>query len=142
MTNINLEHPDYAARKYMWRKYRDLYAGGEQMKLNASEYLTRRQKEPHDVYSERLGRVFYENYTGSIIDWYAATLFRREPQIIDGTGLAGYTELDLRAAWFWKRFEFSLTGQNLLHASHVEFGAADQRGGIQCSLLARITWRQ
>ena len=39
----------------------------------------RRQKEPADVYGERLSRVFYENYIGSIIDWYAATLFRREP---------------------------------------------------------------
>ena len=28
---------------------------------------------------ERLTRVFYENYVGSIVDWYAATLFRREP---------------------------------------------------------------
>ena len=28
---------------------------------------------------ERLSRVFYENYIGSIIDWYAATLMRREP---------------------------------------------------------------
>ncbi len=82
MTNINLEHPDYVARKYMWRKYRDLYAGGEQLKNNATDYLTRRQKEPPDVYSERLGRVFYENYVGSIIDWYAATLFRREPQLL------------------------------------------------------------
>jgi iron complex outermembrane receptor protein len=70
------------------------------------------------------------------------TRIRREPQIVDGTGLAGYTELELRAAWFWKRFEFSLTGQNLLHKSHVEFGAPDQRGGIQRSVLARITWRQ
>jgi len=86
VTNINTEHPDYAARKHMWRKYRDLYAGGEQMKQNATEYLTRRQKEPLDVYSERLGRVFYENYTGSIVDWYAATLFRREPQLlVEGT---------------------------------------------------------
>ena len=63
----------------MWRKYRDLYAGGEQLKTNAAEYLTPRQKEPPDVYSERLSKVFYENYVGSIIDWYAATLFRREP---------------------------------------------------------------
>src|SRR4051794_5731990 len=66
----------------MWRKYRDLYVGGEQLKGNASEYLTPRQKEPADVYSERLSRVFYENYVGSIIDWYAATLFRREPQLL------------------------------------------------------------
>ena len=30
MTNINVEHPEYKTRKAMWRKYRDLYAGGEQ----------------------------------------------------------------------------------------------------------------
>src|SRR4051794_2867681 len=70
------------SRKGMWRKYRDLYVGGEQMKGNASEYLTQRQKEPSDVYGERLSRVFYENYIGSIIDWYSATLFRREPQVL------------------------------------------------------------
>ena len=45
----------------------------------------RRQKEPLDVYQERLTRVFYENYLGSIVDWYTATLFRREP-VIDLTG--------------------------------------------------------
>jgi len=34
--------------------------------------------------------VFYENYIGSIIDWYAATLMRREPVITyDGPNEAG-----------------------------------------------------
>ena len=42
----------------------------------------RRQKEPAQVYQERLQRVFYENYIGSIIDWYAATLMRREPVLL------------------------------------------------------------
>ena len=56
-----------------------LYAGGEQIRANATEYLIRRNKEPGEVYGERLSRVFYENYAGSIIDWYAATVFRREP---------------------------------------------------------------
>lgn len=79
MFDINQEHPEYAARKATWRKYRDLYVGGEQLKANATEYLIRRQREPGDVYAERLSRVFYENYIGSIVDWYAATLFRREP---------------------------------------------------------------
>ena len=81
MENINIEHPDFVARKATLRRYRDLYAGGEQLKRHAAEYLTRRHKEPMDVYNERLDRVFYENYIGSIIDWYAATLFRREPQL-------------------------------------------------------------
>lgn len=90
MQNIDQKHPDYAARRPMWQRYRDMYVGGEQIKNNASEYLSRRQMEPADVYSERLARVFYENYIGSIIDWYAATLFRREPVLhLEGNNPAG-----------------------------------------------------
>src|SRR4051812_37948590 len=79
MDIINREHPEYVAKKQMWKKYRDLYSGGEQMREQACEYLVRRSKEPNEVYQERICRVFYENYIGSIIDWYAATLLRREP---------------------------------------------------------------
>lgn len=82
MLEINIEHPDYVANKATWSSYRDLYAGGEQLKANAAQYLVRRQKEPLDVYSERLTRVFYQNYVGSIVDWYCATLFRREPMVM------------------------------------------------------------
>lgn len=78
-SHIEQEHPDYSAKAGMWRKYRHLYAGGEEFRKNAGEYLVRRHKEPMDVYSERLTRVFYENYLGSIIDWYTATLVRKEP---------------------------------------------------------------
>jgi len=81
MVNIDREHPEYIARKAMWKQYRDLYAGGERLRQNASDYLVRRQKEPAPVYQERLNRVFYENYIGSIIDWFAATLMRREPML-------------------------------------------------------------
>ncbi|MFB3777243.1 MAG: hypothetical protein ACE141_06505 [Bryobacteraceae bacterium] len=106
MFDIDREHPDYTARKATWRKYRDLYAGGEQFKANAAEYLIRRHREPLDVYYERLHRVFYENYLGSIVDWYAATLFRREPilsfQGPSETGRAFYAEFvedcDLRGS--------------------------------------------
>jgi hypothetical protein len=77
--NITHEHPEYAAKRGMWRQYRDLYAGGAQFIASADQYLVRRQKEPGDVYIERLRRSFYENYVGSIVDWYTATLFRREP---------------------------------------------------------------
>lgn len=78
-------HPDFAAKRTMWRRYADLYAGGEQLRSRAAEYLIQRHKEPADVYYERLHRVFYENYIGSIIDWFAATLLRREP-VIQFTG--------------------------------------------------------
>src|SRR5580698_2627556 len=82
MENITPDHPDYIARKAMWEQYEDLYAGGEQLRAHATQYLVRRHKEPADVYMERLNRVFYENYLGSIIDWYAATLMRRDPALI------------------------------------------------------------
>ncbi len=86
MVNINREHPEYAARKAMWRQYQDLYAGGERFRLNAAQYLLRRNREPGQIYQERLERVFYENYIGSIVDWYAATLMRREPMLtFEGT---------------------------------------------------------
>ncbi len=90
MENISREHPEYVAHKAMWTKYRDLYAGGEQLRQNAGQYLVRRSKEPGEVYQERLERVFYENYVGSAIDWYAATLMRREPAILcEGANDAG-----------------------------------------------------
>jgi hypothetical protein len=90
MWNIDKEHPEYIAHRAMWSKYRDLYSGGERMRQHASEYLVRRSKEPGDVYAERLDRAFYENYIGSIIDWYAATLMRREPVILfEGPNEAG-----------------------------------------------------
>ena len=84
METINREHPEYVARKAIWRQYKDLYTGGEQLRSNASLYLVRRHKEPGDIYLERLARVFYENYVGSIIDWYAATLMRCAPGVILG----------------------------------------------------------
>lgn len=80
--NIDREHPDYVARKAMWKQYNDLYAGGERLRANAAEYLIRRHREPAEVYGERLNRIFHENYIGSIIDWYAATLMRREPAVM------------------------------------------------------------
>ncbi len=86
---INREHPEYAARRMMWRQYKDLYAGGEDLRRHAAEYLVRRHKEPTQIFMERLGRVFYENYIGSIIDWYAATLMHRPPSVlIDGNDAA------------------------------------------------------
>jgi hypothetical protein len=84
METINREHPEYVARKAIWMQYRDLYAGGEQLRANASLYLVRRHKEPGDIYLERLSRVFYQNYVGSIIDWYAATLMRCQPVLMLG----------------------------------------------------------
>jgi len=78
---INTEHHEYKARNALWKQYRDLYTGGAQFKAQAGNYLIQRNREPMGVYQERLNRAFYENYIGSIVDWYAATLFRREPVV-------------------------------------------------------------
>jgi hypothetical protein len=105
---INREHPEYASRKTMWRRYRDLYAGGEQLREHASEYLARRHKEPNEIYVERLSRVFYQNYIGSIVDWYAATLMRRAPVVT-------YDSLGASAKRFYAAFsaDCDFKGTNL-----------------------------
>jgi iron complex outermembrane receptor protein len=66
---------------------------------------------------------------------------RRDPQIVSGEGISGYTELDLRAAYQWNGFEFAVALQNLLHDHHLEFGAPAQRGEIERSVLATVAWR-
>jgi hypothetical protein len=90
MFDIDQEHPAYRARKAAWKMYRDLYTGGDQLRQHAQDYLIRRQREPGDVYAERVSRVFYENYIGSIVDWFAATLFRTEPLLtLEGSNESG-----------------------------------------------------
>ncbi|MDQ2639929.1 MAG: TonB-dependent receptor [Pseudomonadota bacterium] len=66
---------------------------------------------------------------------------RREPQIVSGEGIDGYTDLDLRLAWSRRQLEFVLALQNLLHHDRVEFGAPEQRGGVERSLRATLIWR-
>jgi hypothetical protein len=126
-SHIEQEHPDYTAKSRMWRRYRDLYAGGEQFRGNASEYLLRRQKEPVEVYQERLARVFYENYLGSIIDWYTATLVRREP-ILEFAGtnepakdfFARFTQnCDLRGTTLTQFFKQQITEALVCGKSYV-----------------------
>ena len=127
MFEINREHPEYRAQSDVWAKYRDLYVGGEQMIRNADRYLVARQNEPGDVYGERLRRAFYENYIGSIIDWYAATLFRREPVLtFEGTderGRAFYNEFaedcDLRGSSLSEFFRRQLVNALVLGKSYV-----------------------
>ena len=94
MTNhvidITQEHPDYAVRKPVYQRYRDLYTGGEDFHSRITDYLLPKQKEPSDVFRERLRRAYYENYLGSIIDWYAATLFRTEAMVaVEGSNETG-----------------------------------------------------
>jgi iron complex outermembrane receptor protein len=54
----------------------------------------------------------------------------------------GYTELDLRLGWqATAALQFSLSGQNLLHAHHAEFNPPGSRREIPRSVYAKATWR-
>lgn len=66
---------------------------------------------------------------------------RRDPQIVSGEGIKGYTDLDLRLAYSRRQLELVLALQNLLHHDRLEFGAPDQRGGVERSLRATLIWR-
>jgi hypothetical protein len=111
----------------MWSRYRDIYEGGEQFRANAAEYLVRRSREPNDVYAERLNRVFYENYAGSIIDWYAATLLRREPVLLfegnDERGKKFYNifaeDCDLKGTNFSEFFRQQFTKAMVYGQTHI-----------------------
>jgi hypothetical protein len=120
----------------MWRRFRDLYAGGEQFRKNAAEYLVHRQKEGPEVYQERLERVFYENYLGSIVDWYTATLVRREPTLeFSGSNdrarafFADFTQnCDLRGSTLTQFFKQQMTEALVCGKSYivVDFPRSDR----------------
>lgn len=141
MIDIDREHPEYLALKHVWRRYRDLYIGGERLKLHAQEYLLPRQREPGDVYTERLSRVFYENYIGSIVDWYAATLFRREPVVtFDGRNararefFAGLMdEVDLQGTGLSEFFRQQFVESLITGASYVlvDFPRTEAKAGTR-----------
>lgn len=64
------------------------------------------------------------------------------PEVVDGTGDPGYQELDLNAIWHaTPHVTLSLEGSSLLHASHVEFGDAEERSAIKRSVYGRVTWQ-
>lgn len=65
---------------------------------------------------------------------------RRDPQIPTGEGIGSYTELDLRIARAWQRIQVALSGRNLLHDHHAEFGAPAQRGEIERSVFLSVEW--
>jgi hypothetical protein len=137
MIDIDREHPEYTALKHVWRRYRDLYIGGERLKLHAQEYLLPRQREPGDVYTERLGRVFYENYIGSIVDWYSATLFRREPVVtFDGASAffgAFVDDIDLKGTSLGDFFRAQFVESLISGASYVlvDFPRSSEKAGTR-----------
>jgi hypothetical protein len=127
MIEIDREHNSYKHHLRTLRTYRDLYAGGFEFKARVTHYLQQRQKEPADIYLERVHRAFYENYIGSIVDWYSATLFRREPSLQFDGGLdadRGFLsefveDCDLRGSKLSNFFRLCFTDSLVTGQSHV-----------------------
>ena len=67
---------------------------------------------------------------------------RRMPEVVTGTGIDAYTELDVRVGWRASdQLELAMIGQNLLDDAHAEFGQPERRGEIERSVLLKATWR-
>lgn len=61
---------------------------------------------------------------------------------ITNQAVPGYAEMDLRLAWqIDPAWEFSVVGQNLLHAHHPEFNPPGSRREIQRSVYGKTSWR-
>ena len=61
---------------------------------------------------------------------------------IDISSVPGYTEADLRLGWRpTPAWEFSLLGQNLLHARHPEFNPPGSRRELQRALFGKASWQ-
>jgi iron complex outermembrane receptor protein len=66
---------------------------------------------------------------------------RQLPTITDGTGIEGYTELDVHLAWRARpNLQFSVVGQNLLDDNHIEFGTPGARGAIERGVYGKVAW--
>ncbi|MCA1856325.1 TonB-dependent receptor [Massilia oculi] len=72
----------------------------------------------------------------------AADLMLRRVARLPQPALPGYHELDARIAWQARPgLELAVSGRNLLHARHPEFGAADVRQLAERSVFASVTLR-
>lgn len=81
VAQLNAQHPEYVMYSDMMRSIELLSASGGQLKAHADRFLVKRTKEPHDVYQERVSLFVDDGMLGSILGWYAAKLFRRDPSI-------------------------------------------------------------
>lgn len=66
---------------------------------------------------------------------------RHLPDIVDGSGLPDYSELDVRLAKrLTPELELSLVGKNLLRDHHPEFGTPEARGEIERAVYAKLAY--
>ena len=121
-----------------WR----LHGGFTEMRINihrqpGSTDGTNGSGESHDPNRHLVLRSAFEPVSRLQVD----STFRFVSEIANQR-LPGYAELDLRLAWQPKpSLEFSVTGQNLLHDRHAEFGTPTSRQEIARSVYGKVVWR-
>jgi iron complex outermembrane receptor protein len=77
-----------------------------------------------------------------LADDLQADLMLRRVGSLPRPEVPAYTELDVRMAWQPRpNLELSVTGQNLLHANHAEFGAPGTRQVFERSLQLKLALR-
>lgn len=79
VADLDRKHPDYEAEAPDWELLGLLYAGGSEAKGRADLFLTRRPKEPAEVYAARCRRFAYRNILSQAVGWYISALFSEQP---------------------------------------------------------------
>jgi iron complex outermembrane recepter protein len=68
-------------------------------------------------------------------------LYLRRVDALKNQPVPAYTEMDIHVSWVpVENFELSVTGNNLLHARHAEFGPPTNRNVISRSILFGFRW--
>lgn len=78
---IDKKHAKWERFAGLWQKYRAMAEGGWRLEEVAEQFVTRRPKEPQDVYRERTKSFTAETPLGNGLTWYEAALFGRSPQV-------------------------------------------------------------
>lgn len=80
---LDREHEHYQACSSTWKQLETLCCGGYRVKREVSSLLMKRPKERTEIFVERGNRLCYQDILGTIVGWYGAKLFQREPQVTD-----------------------------------------------------------
>jgi hypothetical protein len=90
--SLDRKHPVYASLSATRRTLDLLSDGGSTLRNAAGEFLTRKPKEPREIWDLRLKAFTYENILGPILDWYRARMagchseisLTRKDQVLEG----------------------------------------------------------
>ncbi len=89
---IDGRNPDYQERINDWTILDLMNEGGLKLRRNAGQFLTRKFKEPGEIYQLRLNGIVHENILGPVLDWYRAKMANVHGEISlerDGKSIAG-----------------------------------------------------